>query len=153
MTEQRRVIVENTPTRVVTVMPTVARVINIDTSRVLVATVADTQRRVLVNDTTRRQIVLTPPDPKRVVVTTPQVRIISIGTQGPAGPGGSGNGLVYSVQDGPDYQASYVYVGYKAPSGEWYIYRRTYAGNVREYADGNSGYSTAWTNRIAQVYS
>lgn len=81
------------------------------------------------------------------------IELIECCEQGLPGSGGGGSGLVYSVQNGPDYQASYTYVGYKEPAGAWYIYRRTYAGNVREYADGASGYSTAWTNRTAQVYS
>jgi hypothetical protein len=62
-------------------------------------------------------------------------------------------GEVYTYQDGPDYAASYVYVGYKAVSGKWYIYRRTYSGDVREYATGTSNYSTNWTNRVGLTYS
>lgn len=75
------------------------------------------------------------------------------GPAGPPGSGGGGSGLVYQVQDGPDYQASYVYVGYKETGGAWYIYRRTYAGNIRMYASGNTNYTTNWTNRTGLVYS
>jgi hypothetical protein len=155
MTVKRRVIVDNAPVRVVTVVESASpRVISVNPGRVIVATVADTQRRVVINDTAQRQSIVTTPAPRRVIVSTPQVRVISIGIQGPQGAGGSGgSGLVYSVQDGPDYQTSYVYVGYKEPAGAWYIYRRTYAGNVREYSSGALDYTNAWTDRTAQIYT
>lgn len=59
---------------------------------------------------------------------------------------------VYSSQYPPDYDTDYVYVGYAAPSGAWYIYRRTRATNLRQYATGVSSYSTNWTNRGSLTY-
>ena len=36
--------------------------------------------------------------------------------------------------------------------GSWYIYRRTRATNVREYATGASNYATNWTGRAGLTY-
>lgn len=153
MSEKRQAVIESSPVRVVTINQTSPRVINVNAGRVIVAEVADTQRQVVINNTMQRQAVISPPVVRTVAVSTPTVRVISIGIQGPQGAGGSGgSGLIYSVQDGPDYQAAYVYVGYETSTGEWYIYRRTYVGNARMYASGNSGYGAAWTNRTGQVY-
>lgn len=46
------------------------------------------------------------------------------------------------------------YAGYENADGEWYIMKTVTAGNVRtfSYAKGDSGYSTAWTNRDSQSY-
>ncbi len=54
-----------------------------------------------------------------------------------------------------DYEktATYVYVGYEETGGHWYIYRRTRATNVREYATGASSYATNWTNRGSLSYA
>lgn len=81
------------------------------------------------------------------------VEVVVSCEQGPPGSGGGISGPVYHLKDGPDYQSSYVYAGYEADSGEWYIYRRTYAGNIREYAEGPNNYSTGWTNRESLSYS
>lgn len=62
-------------------------------------------------------------------------------------------GEVYTYQNGPDYATNYVYVGYSAPSGAWYIYRRTYSSDLRQYATGASSYATNWTNRASLTYS
>ena len=64
--------------------------------------------------------------------------------------GGSG-ATGYSLQN-EDRDASYAYVGYKKTAGDWYIYRRTRATNVREYATGASSYATNWTNRGSLTY-
>lgn len=70
------------------------------------------------------------------------------------GTGGSGGASGYELADGPEYNSSYVYVGYEHTSnGSWYIYRRTRATNLREYATGGSSYSTNWTNRAGLTYS
>ena len=52
-----------------------------------------------------------------------------------------------------DRDATYAYVGYEnASDSSWYIYRRTRATNVREYATGASSYATNWTNRGSLTY-
>ena len=52
-----------------------------------------------------------------------------------------------------DRDATYAYVGYENTSdSSWYIYRRTRATNVREYATGASSYATNWTNRGSLSY-
>ena len=52
-----------------------------------------------------------------------------------------------------DRDATYAYVGYENTSdNSWYIYRRTRATNLREYATGASSYSTNWTNRGSLTY-
>lgn len=66
--------------------------------------------------------------------------------------GGGGSGATgYSLQN-EDRDASYAYVGYKKTAGDWYIYRRTRATNLRQYATGVSSYSTNWTNRGSLTY-
>lgn len=65
--------------------------------------------------------------------------------------GGSG-ATGYSLQN-EDRDASYAYVGYKKTAGDWYIYRRTRATNLRQYATGVSSYSTNWTNRNVLIYT
>ena len=54
-----------------------------------------------------------------------------------------------------DYEktSTYIYVSYLSTGGAWYIYRRTIATNVREYATGASGYAAAWTARSSLTYS
>lgn len=55
-----------------------------------------------------------------------------------------------------DYEktGTYVYVGYEdTVDASWYIYRRTIATNVREYANGASSYSTNWTSRASLTYA
>lgn len=59
---------------------------------------------------------------------------------------------IYFLQD-QETTSTFAYVGYEATEGDWYIYRRTRANNLREYAFGASNYSTNWTNRAALVYS
>lgn len=61
-------------------------------------------------------------------------------------------GSDYSLQD-YEKTGSYVYVGYKATAGQWFIYRRTVATNARAYASGSSSYSTAWTGRAGLTYA
>ena len=57
-----------------------------------------------------------------------------------------------SLQD-QELTATYAYVGYENTSdSSWYIYRRTRATNVREYATGASSYATNWGNRNALIY-
>lgn len=77
---------------------------------------------------------------------------ITAASNGSGGGGGGSSG--YSLQDGPDYNATYVYVGYEHDSnGSWYIYRRHNTTNIRTYAQGSSNYSTNWTNRGSLSYS
>ena len=67
---------------------------------------------------------------------------------------GAGGDSGYRLQEGPDYQDDYVYVGYEHESnGSWFIYRRTFVGNVRQYASGSSDFATNWTNRESLTYS
>lgn len=48
---------------------------------------------------------------------------------------------------------TYAYVGYENTSdNSWYIYRRTRATNLRQYATGASDYATNWTNRGSLTY-
>lgn len=57
-----------------------------------------------------------------------------------------------SLQD-QELTATYAYVGYEnSNDGSWYIYRRTRATNVREYATGASSYATNWTGRSGLTY-
>ena len=67
--------------------------------------------------------------------------------------GGGGSGATgYSLQN-EDRDATYAYVGYENTSdNSWYIYRRTRATNVREYATGASSYATNWTGRSGLTY-
>jgi len=60
---------------------------------------------------------------------------------------------IYQYQDGPDYTGTYSYVGYEESGGAWYIYRRTVASGLREYATGSSDYATHWANRASESYS
>lgn len=49
--------------------------------------------------------------------------------------------------------ATYAYVGYEdSVDGSWYIYRRTRATNLRQYATGLSSYATNWTGRAGLTY-
>jgi len=66
--------------------------------------------------------------------------------------GGGGGSTDYTYQD-YDSTSTYVYVGYKNTAGEWYIYRRTIATNLREYANGSVNYTTNWTGRAGLTYS
>ena len=77
---------------------------------------------------------------------------ITSATNGSGGGGGGVSG--YELADGPEYNSTYVYVGYEHVSnGSWYIYRRTRATNTREYASGGSSYSTNWTGRAGLSYT
>lgn len=52
-----------------------------------------------------------------------------------------------------DRTDTYAYVGYEnSNDGSWYIYRRTRATNLRQYATGASDYATNWTNRGSLSY-
>ncbi len=54
-----------------------------------------------------------------------------------------------------DYEktSTFVYVGLENTPGEWVIYRRTVASNVRLSAAGSSGYSAGWSGRAGLTYS
>ena len=53
-----------------------------------------------------------------------------------------------------DRDATYAYVGYENTSdNSWYIYRRTRATNLRQYATGASDYATNWGNRGSLSYA
>lgn len=59
----------------------------------------------------------------------------------------------YSLSEPVDYNSTYAYAGYEhATNGSWYIYRRTRATNVKEYATGSSDFATNWTNRGSLSY-
>lgn len=60
--------------------------------------------------------------------------------------------VLYEYQD-YEKTNTYVYVGYEATSGQWFIYRRTVATNVREYSEGLTDYATNWTNRASLTYA
>lgn len=52
-----------------------------------------------------------------------------------------------------DRDATYAYVGYEnSNDGSWYIYRRTRATNLRQYATGATDYATNWTGRAGLTY-
>lgn len=69
-------------------------------------------------------------------------------------PSGGGSTNTYALEDGPDYQTDYVYVGMlDATTGAWYIYRRTIATNIRLYAQGSSGYTASWAGRTGLSYA
>ena len=74
------------------------------------------------------------------------------GTTSSTGGGFAPASPLYQWQD-YEKTATYVYVGYEASSGEWFIYRRTVASNTRLYATGSSDYATNWTNRASLTYS
>lgn len=96
------------------------------------------------------RLTLNPMAPNGVSVA-PESKVTVIG-----GTGGSSSTTaspVYEYQNGPDYGATYTYVGYKESGGAWFIYRRTLATNVRQYASGTSNYATNWTNRASLTYS
>lgn len=69
----------------------------------------------------------------------------------PSGGGGSA-GSGYELTNGPQDDGAYVYVGLLKSTGAWYIYRREEATDIRLYASGSSGYTTAWTNRGSLTY-
>jgi len=71
------------------------------------------------------------------------------GPTGPAGTGGGGGSNGFEFQD-YEKTGTYIYVGYEHADGRWYIYRRTITSNVREYAEGMSGYD--WSVRGALSY-
>lgn len=59
---------------------------------------------------------------------------------------------IYLFQN-QEYTSTFVYVGYEAVEGDWYIYRRNRATNVRQYAFGATDYATAWSTRASLVYT
>lgn len=64
----------------------------------------------------------------------------------------AGGSTDYTLQN-EELTSTYAYAGYEKTAGDWYIYRRTRSGNVREYATGASSYATNWTNRSSLTYS
>lgn len=58
----------------------------------------------------------------------------------------------YQLEDGPDYQTTYVYVGLLKADGTWYIYRRDVTTFLREYASGSGSYAANWTGRAGLTY-
>jgi len=54
-----------------------------------------------------------------------------------------------------DYEktSTYVYVSYLSAGGAWYIYRRTVATNLREYASGANNYAANWAGRAGLSYA
>ena len=61
------------------------------------------------------------------------------------------NNPVYQHQN-QELTDYYSYEGYKEVGGSWYIYRRTRAGNIREYANGEDNYTTNWEGRATLTY-
>jgi hypothetical protein len=59
---------------------------------------------------------------------------------------------LYRIEN-EELTSTYAYAGYEATEGDWYIYRRTRATNVREYAFGITDYSTSWADRASLTYS
>lgn len=92
-------------------------------------------------------LVLDPLSPTGIRVQDPP-RVTAVGTTSNS----SSSSVVYEFQD-YGKTSTYVYVGYKASNGAWYIYRRTISGNTRQYAEGTSDYATNWTNRESLSYS
>jgi len=66
----------------------------------------------------------------------------------------SGNtaALNYKISDIDD-SGSTSYYGYVTSGGDWYILEEDSTNDVYRYAKGDSGYSTAWTNRASQNYN
>lgn len=58
----------------------------------------------------------------------------------------------YAISD-KEATATYKYFGFEDADGKWYIMRKTIATNIFLYANGTSGYATAWTNRASQTYA
>lgn len=52
-----------------------------------------------------------------------------------------------------DMDSNYAYVGYERIDDSWFIYRRDRSTNVRQYAEGSSGYVTNWDDREILVYA
>ena len=66
---------------------------------------------------------------------------------------GSGSSNTNERFQNEELTATYAYVGYEnSIDGSWYIYRRTRATNLRQYATGASSYATNWTNRGSLTY-
>ena len=66
--------------------------------------------------------------------------------------GGGSSNTNDQLQD-QELTDTYAYVGYEnSNDGSWYIYRRTRATNLRQYATGASSYATNWGNRNALIY-
>lgn len=59
----------------------------------------------------------------------------------------------FMLQDGTEYATDYAYVGYEHADNRWYIYRRTRATNVRQYATGTSDYATNWADKESLSYA
>lgn len=85
-----------------------------------------------------------------VVSVGDPLEVVAVGPQGPPGPsGGPGSRYGYSDHTSDD---DYVYVGYVADDGDWYVWRRDLATDVRDKAVGVGGYPAAWTDREALSY-
>ena len=67
--------------------------------------------------------------------------------------GGSGPSVTNDQLQDQELTATYAYVGYEnTADNSWYIYRRTRATNLREYATGATDYATNWTGRAGLTY-
>lgn len=64
----------------------------------------------------------------------------------------SGNPLAYGINNITS-DATYKYFGFETADGQWKIMRKTLADGTFQYAKGDSGYSTAWTNKATQTYA
>ena len=64
-----------------------------------------------------------------------------------------GGGSTNNQLQNQELTATYAYVGYEnSNDGSWYIYRRTRATNLRQYATGATDYATNWTGRAGLTY-
>ena len=67
--------------------------------------------------------------------------------------GGGSSNTNDQLQD-QELTDTYAYVGYEnSNDGSWYIYRRTRATNLRQYATGLTDYATNWTGRAGLTYA
>ena len=67
--------------------------------------------------------------------------------------GGSGPSVTNDQLQDQELTDTYAYVGYEnSNDGSWYIYRRTRATNLRQYATGATDYATNWTGRAGLTY-
>lgn len=58
----------------------------------------------------------------------------------------------YGISDIDNTGATYHYFGFERADEAWYISRLQLSNNAYRYETGSSGYSTAWTNRVAGTY-
>ena len=57
----------------------------------------------------------------------------------------------YQISDGDDTGAV-KYYGFLQTNGTWYIMKNDTGSNSYRYAKGDSGYTTAWTDRAGLTY-